>query len=121
MSDALTSNEADETALIRCHCLAHGQRKFRVLAEVFPDECAKVMSVFKAVFDHDEHTRKAQMSASERLAYHQRYSAPLMADLKRWLEQQLADRNVEPNSSLGKAIAYVLKHCDTLTQFLMAA
>jgi hypothetical protein len=29
MSDALASNAADETALIRCHCLAHGRRKFR--------------------------------------------------------------------------------------------
>jgi transposase len=29
MSDALASNEvADESALIRCHCLAHGRRKF---------------------------------------------------------------------------------------------
>ena len=118
MSDALSSNEADETGLIRCHCLAHGQRKFRVLEEVFPDECAKVLSVFKTVFDHDEQARKAQMSATQRLAYHQRYSLPLMDDLKSWLERQLEERNVEPNSSLGKAMAYVLNHFETLTQFL---
>jgi transposase len=36
MSDALTSNEADEVTLIRCHCLAHGRRKFSDLEEVFP-------------------------------------------------------------------------------------
>jgi hypothetical protein len=118
MSDALSSNEADETALIRCHCLAHSQRKFRVLEDDFPDECARVMSVFKAVFEHDEQTRKTQMSAAARLAYHQLYSAPLMNDLKLWLEKQFADRNVEPNSSLGKAITYVLSHFETLTQFL---
>jgi hypothetical protein len=28
MSDALASNSADEDRLIRCHCLAHGRRKF---------------------------------------------------------------------------------------------
>src|SRR5918911_5145459 len=28
MSDALAANIADEAALIRCHCLAHGRRKF---------------------------------------------------------------------------------------------
>jgi transposase len=68
MFDALTANEADETALIRCHCLAHGQRKFRLLVDVFPDECARVMAVFKAVFEHDEQTKKAQLRAAERLA-----------------------------------------------------
>jgi hypothetical protein len=47
MSDALAANAADECRLIRCHCLAHGQRKFRLLAEVFPDECARVMAVLK--------------------------------------------------------------------------
>src|SRR5262245_16103204 len=31
MSDALTSNNAEETHLIRCHCLAHGRRKFSEL------------------------------------------------------------------------------------------
>ena len=42
MSDALSSNEADEAALIRCHCLAHGRRKFSELEEVFPHECQVV-------------------------------------------------------------------------------
>jgi hypothetical protein len=36
--------------------------------------------------------------------------------LKAWLEQQTAERLVEPNSSLGKAIAYMLEHWETLTR-----
>ncbi len=40
MSDALSSNNAEETNLIRCHCLAHGRRKFSELADDFPGgEC----------------------------------------------------------------------------------
>ena len=42
MSDALSHNEADETTLIRCHCLAHGRRQFSDLEDVFPQECAVV-------------------------------------------------------------------------------
>ena len=39
MSDALSSNEvADESRLIRCHCLAHGRRQFSDLEEIFPHE-----------------------------------------------------------------------------------
>ena len=33
MSDALSSNNAEEAGLIRCHCLAHGRRKFTELAD----------------------------------------------------------------------------------------
>ena len=118
MSDALASNDADEQALIRCHCLAHGRRKFSELVDVFPQECAVVLDVLRQVFDHDEATHVQQLSAQERLVYHQVYSGPLMEGLKRWLLRQGDERLVEPNSSLGKAIAYLLGHWDTLTRFL---
>ena len=119
MSDALTSNEvADESRLIRCHCLAHGRRKFSDVADVFPQECQVVLAVVKQVFDHDEQAHDAQLSPSERLAYHQRLSGPLMEGLHTWLAKQVDDRLVEPNSSLGKAIAYLQGHWDTLTRFL---
>ena len=41
-----------------------------------------------------------------------------MEELQAWLKQQFDDRQVEPNSSLGKAIAYMLKHWVRLTLFL---
>src|SRR4029450_3840305 len=70
MSDALSSNEvADESLLIRCHCLAHGRRKFSDLTEVFPHECQVVLDVLSQVFDHDEQAREDQLSAEARLAY----------------------------------------------------
>jgi transposase len=72
MSDALSSNEvAQEAALIRCHCLAHGRRKCSDLAEVFPHACQVVLEVLRQVFDHDEQARQAQLSPEARLAYHQ--------------------------------------------------
>jgi hypothetical protein len=121
MSDALSSNEADEKLLIRCHCLAHGRRQFSDLEDVFPQECAVVIEALKQVFDHDDQARDEQMSPEARFAYHQAYSRPIMDELKRWLDQQCADRLVEPNSSLGKAIAYMQAHWETLTRFLSVA
>ena len=38
--------------------------------------------------------------------------------LKTWLEQQTRERLGAPNSSWGKAIAYLLGHGDTLTRVL---
>ena len=121
MSDALSRNEADEDGLIRCHCLAHGRRQCSDLADVFPQECQVVIEALKQVFDHDEQARDEQMSPEARLAYHRDSSGPIMDELKRWLDQQVDDRLVEPNSSLGKAVAYMQGHWATLTRFLSVA
>jgi transposase len=118
MSDALSSNNAVETQLIRCHCLAHGRRQFSDLAEDFPAESTVVVNALKLIYDHDAAAREQGLSAQARLAYHQKYSAPVFTTLKTWLEQQTAERLVEPNSSVGKAIAYLLGHWATLTQCL---
>ena len=118
MSEALSSNEADEANLIRCHCLAHGRRKCSDLEEVFPQECQVVLDALKQVFDHDEAAREAQLSPEARLAYPQAYSRPIMDGLKGWRKKQFDDRLVEPNSSLGKAISSMQGHWETLTRFL---
>jgi transposase len=119
MSDALASNAvANEAAVIRCHCLAHGRRKFSDLADTFPHDCQVVLDILSQVFDHEEQARLAQLSPEARLAYHQTQSQPLMDGLKGWLDQQIDDHLVEPNSALGKAIGYMQHHWDTLTRFL---
>jgi hypothetical protein len=41
-----------------------------------------------------------------------------MEELKTWLEQQLQERLVEPNSRLGGAFDYLLKRWEALTRFL---
>src|SRR6266446_3095584 len=121
MSDALARNEVEEGLVIRCHCLAHGRRQFSDIEEVFPSACRVVIDLLKQVFDHEEEARDQQMSPPARLVYHQAYSQPLMDDLKAWLDLQFEDRLVEPNSSLGQAIAYMQTHWETLTRFLSVA
>jgi transposase len=118
MSDALASKAAAEQPLIRGHGLAHGQRKFRELDEAFPGESAVVTQVLRQVCEHEEEARDRQLSAAERLAYHQTWSSPLRAGLKAGLEPQSSARMVEPHSSLGQAITYLLKPWESLTRFL---
>jgi transposase len=119
MSDALSANElAEETPIIRSHCLAHGWRKFTEIEDVFPAECQRVIDELNTVFAHEATTRQEELTAEGCLVYHQTHSGPIMAKLKSWLEGQLNERRVEPNSSLGKAFQYLLNHWHTLTQFL---
>lgn len=119
MSDALAANQRDDDdRRIRCHCLAHGRRHFTDLEEVFPAEARQVITVLNQVFEHEGVTRDLAMTPAERLTYHQIHSGPWLAALHHWLEQPFQDRTVEPNSSLGKAFAYLLGRWPSLTQFL---
>ena len=119
MSDALASNTvANESLLIRCHCLAHGRRKCSDVAEVFPHACQVVLEVIRQGFEHDAQARQEQLSPADRRTYHQRLSGPRMEGLHIWLSKQVDDGLVEPKSSLGKAIAYLQGPWNTLTPFL---
>ena len=121
MCDALPCNMPKNLAAIIINCLAHARRNFIDVEDHFPEQCAKVIASFAEIYKHDAEAKEQQMSDDERLAHHQKYSKPVMDELKTWCEQQIAEHLVEPNSGLGAAINYLLKHWDKLTQFLRVA
>jgi transposase len=118
MCDALSHNTAGDFETILAHCNAHARRRFVEVADNFPDECRHVLETLREVYCIDERARKERLTPDERLRLHQAESDPLMNDLKTWLRAQRDERKVEPNSGLGEAIAYMLKHWKTLTLFL---
>src|SRR4051812_26793438 len=124
MSDALSWNAPklpDGVELLVAHCLAHGRRQIVEVAQNFPVECRHVLERLGEVYRNDAGARDAKMTAEERLRFHQQHSGPIMEALHEWLEAQFAERKVEPNSSLGKAITYLLRHWKPLTLFLRQA
>jgi len=118
MCDALSRNVPKELETIMANCLAHARRNFVDLIPSFPEECRYVIEALAEVYHHDKRAKEEGLSADQRLRFHQEYSGPLMARLKEWLQDQFNDRKVEPNSSMGKAITYMLKHWEPLTLFL---
>ena len=118
MCDALSRNLPAELETIVAHCLAHGRRRFVEVAECFPEECGHVLESLSVIYRNDAIARKRNLSAAARLEFHQANSGPTMAELHAWFTRQFEDRLVEPNSSLGGAIAYMLKHWEKLTLFL---
>lgn len=118
MSDGLDHNAPREAVTVRGCCLAHGRRNFVDIVESFPVECRHVLETLGQVFKHDDECRERDLGDEERLAHHVERSKPLLDELEKWFERQFADRLVEPNSSLGGAINYMLNHWDELTLFL---
>ena len=107
MCDALSRNTSDAFKSILANCLAHGRRKFVEVALNFPEQCRYVIETLAEVYKYDEIAKEQNMTADERLHFHQSKSGPLMEDLKTWLNDQLDQKKVEPNSSLGQAISYI--------------
>jgi len=91
------------------------------VVENFPEECRYVLEKLGEVYKNDAVAREQRMSPDERLRFHQVHSGPVMEELQKWLTKQLADKLVEPNSGLGKAITYFLKRWEPLTLFLRQA
>jgi hypothetical protein len=118
MCDGLSRNKPCTTPTRLANCTAHGRRNFVAVADAFPQECAYVLETIKQVYRNEAETRRQSFSDQQRLLFHQQHSASLMADLKKWMERKLDRHEVEPNSSLGEAIHYMLKRWDPLTLFL---
>jgi hypothetical protein len=119
MSDALAANTSVEKNVISGYCLVHARRKVYELREDYPCECGIVLDAVAQVYEYEAET--IGMSADGRLAYHQAKSAPVMKELKEWIERQFSERLVEPNSSLGQALRYWLNHFEKLTVWLREA
>jgi hypothetical protein len=118
MCDALSRNMSPEFEAIIANCLAHGRRKFFELLNNFPEQCRYVLETLRDVYQYDALSKKNALSPEQRLTFHQTHSGPLMDALHEWMTNQLEEKTVEPNSSLGEAIAYMLNHWDKLTLFL---
>lgn len=121
MCDALAANVSEELKVIVANCNLHGRRKFVEVAHNFPEECRYVLETFRELYRNEAHCRREEMTPEARLAFHQAHSEPLMTGLKQWMEIQFAERKVEPNSGLGKAIRYMQNHWAKLTLFLTKA
>ena len=121
MCDALARNVPATFQVILANCLAHARRLFVEIAPAFPDECRVVLETLRDVYRHDATAKAEGLTPAARLALHQAQSGPLMAELHAWLTAQVTERRVEPNSGLGKAIAYLRKHWEPLTRFLHVA
>jgi hypothetical protein len=121
MCDALSRNVSGSFETILGNCLAHARRQFVDVTVSFPTACRHVLETLREVYINDDIARRQRMPPAGRLRFHQRHSAARMGRLKKWMRQQLRDKRVEPNSTLGEAFEYMRTHWKKLTLFLRVA
>jgi transposase len=121
MCDALSRNLPGELQTILAHCLAHARRQFVDIYDRFPEPCRYLLEALAVVYRNDASARERRLTPEARLQYHQQASQPTMEQLHGWLRRQLDEKLAEPNSALGGAIRYMVKHWEKLTLFLRQA
>jgi transposase len=121
MCDALSRNPSKEFQSLLANCLSHGRRQFVDVAQDFPQECQHVLERLGEVYQHEAQAKKAALSPEARLRFHQERSQKIMDQLHQWMSQRLEQKLVEPNSGLGQAFGYMLRHWEPLTLFLRQA
>jgi hypothetical protein len=118
MCDALAHNLPKQFQVILANCTCHARRRFVEIVEPFPREVEIVLYIFECLYANEETAQHRKLSPQERLDYHQLHSGFLMEGLRDWMQGQMARKNVEPNSVLGQAFSYMIKHWQPLTLFL---
>src|SRR5947208_10424570 len=121
MCDALSRNLPGALQTSLANCLAHARRRFVDVYDRFPEPCRHLLESLAVVYRNEAVTRERRLSPEARLRFHQEASGPTMQALRDWLERQLGEKRTEPNSALGGAIGYTLKHWEELTLFLRQA
>jgi len=114
--DAISSNWSRQSATIAQKCWVHARRQFIEIEASFPAECGRVLDAIAEVYKNERQT--LEMTAAERLLFHRQRSGPVMEELRAWIDEQFAQRQVEPNNALGQAFSYLKRHWNELTQFL---
>ena len=105
------------------HCWAHVRRKFGEAEPHYPGPCAEILALIGQLYGVERDgpapdpaaDEPARTAALERRAQRRReQSRPIVEAIRVWAHQQRA----LPESSLGKAIAYMLGLWPGLTRFL---
>jgi len=106
---------ASDSRIVRAACHGHARRYIFEARDYHPQPCAQLLAWYRQLYDVEDQARGK--SAEEVLALRQQQSAPIMAELRHWLDQE-ADRVALPKSRLGDAVRYLRNQWEPLNVFL---
>jgi hypothetical protein len=111
-----TNNCVERAGAGRGGCNAHARRKLVEAVRGGDQRALAGLELFAQIFHVDAESKRAGESIAQRFERRQRKSAPVVAQLEAWVREQRAD--VEPKSTLGRALSYIHKQWRRLTRFM---
>lgn len=126
LGNVKNNNEHSNFKINLVYCNAHARRKFEKIAKATKtDGLAKTaMRFYKKLYkiEREIKNEKEQQELTAEEFYQLRHktrkerSKPIMEEFKKWLDKNYPE--TLPESPLGKAFAYALRHWDGLIRFL---
>ena len=89
-------------------CMAHVRRKFFDALKNDEARAAKVLGMIQQLYKIEQTAREGNYTTAQRLELRQQKAAPIMADLKTYLDDEYDSKQVRPKSAIGIAIKYAL-------------
>ena len=105
-----------DSALLECGCNAHARRKFEDAETNFRKLSGEALAFWTALYAIEAEATRGKLDADARLALRRERSAPIVADLRRWIDAHLG--TFLPQDEITKALNYTHNHWDALTRFL---
>jgi transposase len=115
--------------VLHCCCWAHARRKFVAAAEGGDDRAKEALALIRRLYAierdlppllgpaEDPAAIEQRLQREEqRLCQRQQQAAPVLAELKKWLDEQRPQ--ALPKSALGQAIGYALNNWAALGRYL---
>ncbi len=106
---------ASDSRIVRAACHAHARRYVYNAREHHPRESAELLAMYRRLYDIEYQVRG--QSADDVLAIRREQSAPIIEQIRQWLDGEAANRAL-PKSTLGEAVRYLRNQWDALTVFL---
>lgn len=89
-------------------CMAHVRRKFFDALKNDKARASKVLGMIQQLYKIEQTARAENYTTAQRLAIRQQKAAPIMADLKTYLDEEYDSKQVRPKSAIGIAIKYAI-------------
>lgn len=111
--ESLSKKSLDRLRLAGCH--VHARRKFEELHTLGPTQATSTaLGYFQRLFDMEDEWR--ELTSEQRHAERHKRTAPLMAEFKSWLDEQLTV--LRPKHELRGAITYMTSRWHMFVRFL---
>jgi transposase len=111
-----TNNCVERGGARRGGCNSHARRRLVEALRGGDARAVEGIRIYGAIFHVDAESSRSGETIEQRFARRKEQSAPLVDELRAWLDQSRA--NIEPKSKLGKALGYMHRQWKRLTAFL---
>lgn len=111
-----TLNVAEKKARVRCGCHAHARSKLVAALRAGDTRAVPALTMYAELFAIDAKSKQEADTPEQRALRRFGESARVMQRLRAWVDARLGD--VEPRSTLGKAVGYLARQWNRLLVFL---